>query len=74
MSLKGFWGKRVILTDIDDAVFRGTVSIFTDKLNDPDNKDNITLVSKGKNICFYADEIKNIAEDNGILENGENNE
>lgn len=58
---KGWWGKKVRLTDIDNQIFIGTVAIITGKEdNDETGRDSIDLFD-GKNYIFFSDnEIKNI--------------
>lgn len=58
---KGWWGKKVRLTDIDNQIFIGTVAIITGKEdNDETGRDSIDLFD-GKNYIFFSDnEIKSI--------------
>lgn len=58
---KGWLGKKVRLTDIDNQIFIGTVAIITGKEdNDETGRDSIDLFD-GKNYIFFSDnEIKSI--------------
>lgn len=60
MDLSKFLDKKVRIIDIDNCEFIGKVEIFTDKYNDPEEKDNITLYNEKDYISFYEDEIKSI--------------
>ena len=60
IHLKDTWGKNIKLTNTMNNVFVGFVENYTDRLNDPEEKDNIVLRINHKPYIFYEDEIKNI--------------
>ena len=50
--------KKVKIIDIDNQEFVGDIDNVTDKLNDPEGKDNITIRVGNDLINIYDDEIK----------------
>ena len=60
INLKDTWGKNVKLISNKNKEYIGFVENYTDKLNDPEEKDNIVIRIKSKPYIFYDDEIKSI--------------
>ena len=60
MNLENYWGKKVKIKDIDNKEWVGFVSGFTDKNNNPEEKDSIDLKVDYSIYEIFEDEIKSI--------------
>lgn len=60
MNLEKYWGKKVKIKDIDNKEWVGFVSGFTDKNNNPEEKDSIDLKANYSVYEIFEDEIKSI--------------
>lgn len=60
MNLEKYWGKKVKIKDIDGKEWIGFVSGFTDKNNNPEEKDSIDLKIDYSIYEIFEDEIKSI--------------
>ncbi|MBF1051738.1 MAG: hypothetical protein HXL16_05975 [Peptostreptococcaceae bacterium] len=61
MNLKEYWGKDVKIIYTDGDIIVGHAEGFTDKLNCPEELDNLTIATNdGRLNAVFEDEIQSI--------------